>query len=201
MSAMKLKKRYRFLIALCVLGIAFTGWDWYMRNSWDNHIISRAPVYFHYVQEREGRPPSALSVEAKDLSDYYKAPIDIIKRGNNYYWRNHDNLRLKKSVRYTEIVKNSVSYPKGQEWILLSSEDDAVIIKIHGNNYLGFSEALDFGCYRPDWAGNAEIQYDLSQRQDHSISLRNKEEGVREYLATSTFVDVYENVFQYFYCK
>lgn len=205
------KKILRIAGITAILCLSFFAWDYYQRISWDNHIVSSPPAVF-YVARKNALYNLAPSyyVNTEVLPEKYKRSLEIVKKGDAYFWSNNNNIVLKKTFEYRPRTKNGVIDEKGFHWVVFTSEDDSVKIKIQGNDYLRWNDFFAYDCYKNGFSGNAFILYDLTN--DSSLmKLKHKNELTKKifpaapnkdlHLVVPLNVYVYENVFQNFYCN
>lgn len=175
-----------FAMTAVALLCAFLAWDRYMLMSWDKHIISSVPQIYYYGQKENELSTRVHGAEAAALPSRFKKRIEIEKRNGSYYLGSHQALLLNRTIEYQPITKQGLTNRQGLHWVVFSSADRSIVIRIQGNGYLDFSEYEGFGCHPRGLFGNAIVQYRLKNNS---------------YLFAYVTIDVYVNVIQHFYCR
>lgn len=204
----------QIFVIVCVvvaLFLGFIAWDYYKRSSWDNRIVSKSPTAFYVARKHDlHNLVPAYHVDVSILSEEYKTPLEIVKKGNAYYWVNKNNLLLKKTFEYRPRTKNGVTDERGFRWVVFTNEDNTIKIKIQGNDYLGWSEYSGYGCYKNGFYNNSYVLYDID-KNFNSIKPKKSSDLTKKIIASAPAKDwhlvvplhvyVYDNVFQDFYCN
>lgn len=174
-------KKLKFLFSVIVfLGFAFAGWDWYMRSSWDDHIVSSQPHSYRTLTLAEDVPDAVFirkavwnssgrrltDKEVADLPDVYKRPLDIVQKGNRYIWRNNENMAFKRTTIDRGARWLIFAYGDNSvKWTVFSNKEDTVKILIRSNQYLsalGASGTI-YTCTRGFWSENVIVSFKKSE--------------------------------------
>lgn len=190
------KKHHKKLWALIIVIVSyasFSVWDFYMRSSWDDYIISEEPSRYTILHKQNSDdiryfggakldgPRTTLSEKAiHDLSDQYKKKIVIARDGDKYILSSHNEQELKKQIRIQKPLLITSERPQVQKTFFdFKNKDESISISIAVDEYLHHS-CQPFGREQ-----NTIIKYDI-------------DDGDR--LEAYTKVNVYENIFQFLLC-
>ncbi|MGE4313775.1 MAG: hypothetical protein AB7E85_05835 [Pseudobdellovibrionaceae bacterium] len=147
---MKYKKPLILLGILALICLAAFGWDFYMRQSWDDHITSNTP---HHIYKTETGRAGGVPLTPEQIiatPELYKRPLEIVQNGTNTYtWVSNDNIELTRTNEEDG----------GLKWFVFKPADGSAEIRILANGNVGNAASGANSCYAGLMQGNIKITY------------------------------------------